>query len=83
MNMADQERQQFLRGTPVVGPFEQLAARLEAHGYFPKLSKIPRAWQCTLFRDGAKSETPPTGRGETALEALQTAAAKLGPVAFF
>ena len=81
MNMADQQRRQFLQGelpATAQSPLERLSADLERNGYFPKLSKIPRAWQCTLFRDGGKSETPPSGRGNTALEALQAAAAKIG-----
>jgi len=93
MNMADQERQHALRNGDdaqqlpgifsAANPLEQISARLEKQGYFPKLSKIPRAWQCTLFREGGKSETPPSGRGETALAALQAAARELGPSAFF
>jgi hypothetical protein len=79
MNMADQERIKQLRSEQpaAVGPLEKLAADLERNGYFVKLSKIPRAWQCTLFQEGATHQTPPTGRGETALEAMQASAAEL------
>lgn len=50
------------------------------HTYFVNLSRTPQGWNCVLYKDGAKSESPPQGSAPTALAAVREAMKRIKPL---
>ncbi|WP_425618079.1 hypothetical protein NA78x_001772 [Anatilimnocola sp. NA78] len=67
-----------LIGKAEMDELELLAEQLQKKGFFVHLERQPEGWNCMLSTSGVYR--PPTGRGNTAFEAIQAAVEDLADI---